>query len=194
MAASPWTTPRDAQLRRLRQKVPPGLPSPRSSGTNRQAVIDRGRRIGARRRRLNSNRRRRIPVAILCRRRSTSLVGADRWTLLEGTTYPPAEALRQWPRIHQPARGRCVHDRASGGGGTALLTIPSSGYSTKLRTARSTCSAVPSRDMDGIRARGLKPPVPPAARITRMDEALAWIPLIPADRYVLRRIEWGLGR
>jgi hypothetical protein len=26
------------------------------------------------------------------------------------------------------------------------------------------------------------------ARITRMDEALAWIPLIPVDRYVLRRI------
>ena len=31
-------------------------------------------------------------------------------------------------------------------------------------------------------------PVPPAARITRMDQALAWIPLIPADKLILRRI------
>jgi hypothetical protein len=30
--------------------------------------------------------------------------------------------------------------------------------------------------------------VPPAIRITRMDQALAWIPLIPAEKLVLRRI------
>ena len=34
----------------------------------------------------------------------------------------------------------------------------------------------------------IRPPVPSAARITRMDEAMSWIPLIPIDRYVLRRI------
>jgi hypothetical protein len=34
----------------------------------------------------------------------------------------------------------------------------------------------------------LRPPIPSAARISRMDEALGWIPLIPRDRYVLRRI------
>ena len=34
----------------------------------------------------------------------------------------------------------------------------------------------------------LKPAVPPAAAITRMDEALGWIRLIPQENYVLRRI------
>ena len=34
----------------------------------------------------------------------------------------------------------------------------------------------------------IRPPVPSAARITRMEEAMSWIPLIPMDRYVLRRI------
>lgn len=33
-----------------------------------------------------------------------------------------------------------------------------------------------------------RPPVPAASAITRMDEALAWVLLIPNDRYVLRRI------
>ena len=34
----------------------------------------------------------------------------------------------------------------------------------------------------------LRPPIPDSAHITRMDAALDWIPLIPKDRYVLRRI------
>jgi hypothetical protein len=34
----------------------------------------------------------------------------------------------------------------------------------------------------------IRPPVPSAQHIDRMDEALAWPTLIPADRYVLRRI------
>jgi hypothetical protein len=34
----------------------------------------------------------------------------------------------------------------------------------------------------------IRPPVPSAEKITRMDEALGWIPLIPLDRYVLRRV------
>ncbi len=33
-----------------------------------------------------------------------------------------------------------------------------------------------------------RPPVPSAARITRMDEAFGWIAHIPLERYVLRRI------
>jgi hypothetical protein len=40
----------------------------------------------------------------------------------------------------------------------------------------------------GATAARVRPPVPSASRITRMDEALGWIPLIPRDRYVLRRI------
>jgi hypothetical protein len=34
----------------------------------------------------------------------------------------------------------------------------------------------------------LRPPTPSSGQITRMDEALDWIPLIPIDKYVLRRI------
>lgn len=34
----------------------------------------------------------------------------------------------------------------------------------------------------------VRPPVPSAAAISRMDEAFGWLGLIPSDRYVLRRI------
>jgi hypothetical protein len=40
----------------------------------------------------------------------------------------------------------------------------------------------------GWTASRIRPPVPSPGQITRMDEAMAWISLIPADRYVLRRI------
>jgi hypothetical protein len=40
----------------------------------------------------------------------------------------------------------------------------------------------------GGEAGKIRPPVPSASRITRMDEALGWIALIPKDRTVLRRI------
>ncbi len=55
--------------------------------------------------------------------------------------------------------------------GATLLALPGSGYSTRLRASGK-----------------IRPPVPSASRITRMDEALAWIVLIPKERYVLRRI------
>jgi hypothetical protein len=44
------------------------------------------------------------------------------------------------------------------------------------------------RARDGWEAGRIRPAVPSAARITRMDEALGWIALIPRERYVLRRI------
>ena len=74
--------------------------------------------------------------------------------------------------------------------GATLLALPTTGYSTRLRTSvldvvRDTVEA-----FAGATGR-MRPPAPPAARITRMDEALAWIARIPADRYVLRRIVGG---
>ena len=71
--------------------------------------------------------------------------------------------------------------------GTTLLSIPHSGWTTKLRTSsldivRSAAEAY------GWGEGRLRPPVPSAAKIDRMDEALSWIPLIPAENYVLRRI------
>jgi hypothetical protein len=68
--------------------------------------------------------------------------------------------------------------------GATLLALPGAGDSTRMR--------VPELDLlpeTGSAPSGaMRPPVPSAERITRMDEALAWLALIPRERYVLRRI------
>jgi len=71
--------------------------------------------------------------------------------------------------------------------GATLLALPGSGWSTRLRASSLDIvrSAIESY---GWTDKRLRPPIPPAGNITRMDEALAWIALIPLDRYVLRRI------
>jgi hypothetical protein len=73
--------------------------------------------------------------------------------------------------------------------GQALLSLPHAGYSTRLRTSRHDIvqAAADAYGWSNVDAR-LRPAVPSSAEITRMDEALDWIPLIPRDRYVLRRI------
>ena len=72
--------------------------------------------------------------------------------------------------------------------GHTLLCLPRAGPTTALRQTRhqfvaEVLEAYAATDETRPRA-----PVPSAARITRMDQALAWIPLIPADKLVLRRI------
>lgn len=71
--------------------------------------------------------------------------------------------------------------------GRTLLALPSGGYSTRLRSFNLEVvrSAMEAYGWDAGR---LRPGIPPAATITRMDAALQWIALIPQDRYVLRRI------
>ena len=71
--------------------------------------------------------------------------------------------------------------------GAALLAIPGSGWSTRLRSSSLEIvrTAIESY---GWTASRIRPPVPSADRISRMDEAMSWISLIPIDRYVLRRI------
>jgi hypothetical protein len=71
--------------------------------------------------------------------------------------------------------------------GASLLALPGSGWSTKLRSSSLDIvrSAVESYGWTTSR---IRPPVPSAERISRMDEAMSWIMLIPVDRYVLRRI------
>lgn len=71
--------------------------------------------------------------------------------------------------------------------GAALLALPGTGWSTKLRgsSLEIVRAAV---DGYGWTTNRIRPPVPSAAAITRMDEAMTWISLIPLDRYVLRRI------
>ena len=73
--------------------------------------------------------------------------------------------------------------------GRTLLALPHSGYSTRLRSSRHDIvqCAAEAYGWTQVDAR-LKPPMPSSSRVTRMDEALDWIPKIPRDRYVLRRI------
>jgi len=71
--------------------------------------------------------------------------------------------------------------------GRTLMALPNTGHSTRLvqsglewlRDASDTCTQMAAK---------LRPAAPAAADITAMDEALTWIPLIPVDKYVLRRI------
>lgn len=71
--------------------------------------------------------------------------------------------------------------------GATLLALPGSGWSTRLRTSSLDIvrTALESYGWSDARVR---PSVPSAEKITRMDEAMNWIPLIPCDRYVLRRV------
>jgi hypothetical protein len=71
--------------------------------------------------------------------------------------------------------------------GATLLALPGTGWSTRLRSSSLEIvrSAIESY---GWTTNRIRPPIPSATRISRMDEAMGWIPFIPLDRYVLRRI------
>jgi hypothetical protein len=71
--------------------------------------------------------------------------------------------------------------------GETLLLLPQRGYTTRLRT--STWNVLDeATEAYATQPARLHLPVPSAAKITRMDEALSWLPLIPDDKYVLRRL------
>ncbi|MDR3525375.1 MAG: DUF6362 family protein [Acetobacteraceae bacterium] len=73
--------------------------------------------------------------------------------------------------------------------GTILLSLPHSGPSTRLRMSRHDVvhSAIEAYGWQSPDTR-LRPAVPDSAQISRMDEAMGWIAIIPADKYVLKRI------
>ena len=85
-----------------------------------------------------------------------------------------------------PADGEYVTYRLEEAGAT-LLALPSTGYTTRLRTTVFEVVGGTVEAFPGETGR-VRPPAPPAARITRMDEALSWVARIPPDRHVLRRI------
>ena len=70
--------------------------------------------------------------------------------------------------------------------GRALLSLPSTGPSTRL--VQSGLEWVRDAAEQGAHRARIRPAAPDAATITRMDQALAWIPLIPIEKYVLRRV------
>ncbi len=70
--------------------------------------------------------------------------------------------------------------------GLTLMALPNSGPTTRLRQGglewvRDAMAYPPERTV-------IRPAVPSGAAIDRMDRVLAWIPRIPADRFVLRRV------
>jgi hypothetical protein len=71
--------------------------------------------------------------------------------------------------------------------GATLLALPGTGYSTRLRTSSLEIVRTALESYGWTEAR-IRPAVPSAGKITRMDEAMSWIPLIPVDRFVLRRV------
>lgn len=71
--------------------------------------------------------------------------------------------------------------------GRALLSLPNTGPSTRLVQSGMEWARDASEITAPVRGR-IRPPIPDAATITRMDQALGWIPLIPVNRYVLRRV------
>ena len=86
----------------------------------------------------------------------------------------------------QPASAEWVIARLEEAG-TTLLALPNTGPSTRLvqgglEWVRSAAESY------GAGRTKLRPAIPSAAHITRMDQALRWISSIPDDRYVLRRV------
>lgn len=71
--------------------------------------------------------------------------------------------------------------------GATLLSLPPSGFSPRLRTATLPVLHEAAEAYGWSRAE-IRPPMPSAARISRMDHAMGFLGLIPQDRYVLRRI------
>ena len=71
--------------------------------------------------------------------------------------------------------------------GATLLALPGTGWTTRLRTSYIEIVRTALESYGWSEAR-IRPAVPSADRISRMDEAMGWIGVIPLDRYVLRRI------
>jgi len=71
--------------------------------------------------------------------------------------------------------------------GATLLALPGTGWTTRLRSSSIEIVRT-ALEAYGWEATRIHPAVPAADKIDRMDEAMAWIALIPRDRYVLRRV------
>lgn len=71
--------------------------------------------------------------------------------------------------------------------GATALALPGSGWSTRLRTSSIEIVRT-ALESYGWSTTRIRPPVPSAEKVSRMDEAMAWLSLIPRERYVLRRV------
>jgi hypothetical protein len=71
--------------------------------------------------------------------------------------------------------------------GATLLALPGTGWSTRMRTSVLEIVRTALESYGWTESR-IRPAVPSSEKITRMDEAMSWLSLIPQDRYVLRRV------
>ena len=71
--------------------------------------------------------------------------------------------------------------------GATLLALPSRGYSTQLRTMKFDVVHT-ALEAYGWQAAVVRPAMPSATDISRMDEAFGWLAMVPEAKYVLRRI------
>jgi hypothetical protein len=71
--------------------------------------------------------------------------------------------------------------------GATLLAMRVTGWNTRLRASNIEIVRTALESYGWSEAR-VRPPIPSSEKISRMDEAMGWIGLIPLDRYVLRRI------
>ena len=71
--------------------------------------------------------------------------------------------------------------------GATLLALPGTGWTTHMRSSSLEIVRT-ALEAYGWGAARIRPAVPSAEKIGRMEEAMAWIPLFPLDRYVLRRV------
>jgi hypothetical protein len=71
--------------------------------------------------------------------------------------------------------------------GATLLALPGTGWTTRLRSS-SIDIVRTSLEAYGWETTRIRPAVPSPDKIDRMDEAMAWLALIPDESYVLRRV------
>jgi hypothetical protein len=100
------------------------------------------------------------------------------------TNLPPSDGPRDI--ACRPLVAELVTSRLEEAGAT-LLALPGTGWTTKLRVSSLEIVRAAIENYGWTETR-VRPAIPSATRISRMDEAMGWITLIPLDRYVLRRI------
>jgi hypothetical protein len=72
-------------------------------------------------------------------------------------------------------------------GGATLLALPGSGWTTRLRSSSIEIVRT-SLEAYGWETTRIRPAVPSPDKIDRMDEAMAWLAIIPDESYVIRRV------
>jgi len=100
--------------------------------------------------------------------------------------YTPSASVNAGPAGAPSLTADSLLERLEEAGAT-LLCLPAAATRTDLRTSRWPLIRA-TIDAYGWSGARLRPAIPAAAAISRMDEALSWISLIPPQNYVLRRI------